>query len=209
MNSFGSVGELRTDVSIGVGGIEEVGVGLEGKLLGGAIGNVKESRLEFRDVVEVERVDRVCGVSVRGGGELRHESLSTSPLSPAPSVCAARGDVGAAVVEAGSLVEVEPAAISGLAASAASSEAAGSRVLRRRRCSTAIFAQTNDLINLRSERDCKMCVGRFSFDRRLKKGVAGELAARRCLYLPLKDRLEYKAVMMLLILLLLKRVLLE
>ncbi len=47
-------GDLSEGVSIGVGGIEEVGVGLEGKLLGGAIGNVNDSRFEFREVVEVD-----------------------------------------------------------------------------------------------------------------------------------------------------------
>lgn len=61
-------GDLSEGVSIGVGGIEEVGVGLEGKLLGGAIGNVNDSRFEFREVVEVDRVDRVCDVSLRDGG---------------------------------------------------------------------------------------------------------------------------------------------
>jgi hypothetical protein len=48
MNSFASAGEEMPE-SIGVGGTddmaEEVGVGRDGSLVGGAIGRVKESRL--------------------------------------------------------------------------------------------------------------------------------------------------------------------
>lgn len=49
-------------VSFGVGGkdgtVVVMGVGRDGKLVGGAIGKVKESLLEFRDAVDNDRVDR-------------------------------------------------------------------------------------------------------------------------------------------------------
>lgn len=55
MNSFASEGEVAAE-SIGVGGTEaEVGVGLDGSLVGGAIGRVSESRLTCRHMLEFER----------------------------------------------------------------------------------------------------------------------------------------------------------
>lgn len=83
--SLGSVGEPKAEASIGVGGTEVVGVGLEGKLVGGAIGRVKDSRLEFRrDAVDADRVDRVRDVSVWGGGDAieLENAPSALPLSP-------------------------------------------------------------------------------------------------------------------------------
>lgn len=102
-----------------------VGVGLEEKPFGGAMGNVKDSLLEFRDAVEVERLERVW-LSLIGGGEytkLEYASLTASLLSATLSVRLARGDVGwAEVGTEESPVELVPAATSELPVRIASSE---------------------------------------------------------------------------------------
>jgi hypothetical protein len=62
MNSFAPAGEAMPE-SIGVGGTddmaEEVGVGREGSLVGGAIGSVKESRLTWRFMLDTLDFARV------------------------------------------------------------------------------------------------------------------------------------------------------
>lgn len=62
MNSFAPAGEAMTE-SIGVGGTddmaEDVGVGREGSLVGGAIGSVKESRLTWRFMLDTLDLARV------------------------------------------------------------------------------------------------------------------------------------------------------
>lgn len=62
MNSFAPAGEAMAE-SIGVGGTddmaEEVGVGREGSLVGGAIGSVKESRLTWRFMLDTLDLARV------------------------------------------------------------------------------------------------------------------------------------------------------
>lgn len=65
IKSFGSAGEAIPDPidSLGVGGTED-GVGLDGILLGSAIGSVNESLLVLRDDVELERVERVSDISL-------------------------------------------------------------------------------------------------------------------------------------------------
>lgn len=81
MKSFASVGDLTFGVAPGVGGSEgtvvQMGVGRDGSCVGRAIGRVRESLLELRDVVEAERVERDpkdCGgesknSSTGGGGD--------------------------------------------------------------------------------------------------------------------------------------------
>lgn len=80
MKSFASVGDLTRGVSLGVGGKEgivvEMGVGLEGACVGRAIGSVRDSLFELREVVDSDRVERAPNdeggdskaSSVGGGG---------------------------------------------------------------------------------------------------------------------------------------------
>lgn len=82
------MGDRTVGVSLGVGGKEgavvEIGVGLEGALDGRAMGNVSDSRFEFRDVVDKERVERAPkedggdskASSVGGGGGIASEQES-------------------------------------------------------------------------------------------------------------------------------------
>lgn len=62
IKSFASVGDLTFGVAPGVGGSEgtevQMGVGLDGSWVGRAIGSVRESLLELRDVLESDRVER-------------------------------------------------------------------------------------------------------------------------------------------------------
>lgn len=76
MKSFASVGDLTFGVAPGVGGSEgtavQIGVGLDGSWVGRAIGSVRDSLLELRDVVEADRVERdpkECG------GESKYSSI--------------------------------------------------------------------------------------------------------------------------------------
>lgn len=80
IKSFASVGDLTLGVAPGVGGREgtvvQIGVGRDDSCVGKAIGSVRDSLLELRDVVESERVEREpkdCGgesknSSTGGGG---------------------------------------------------------------------------------------------------------------------------------------------
>lgn len=93
MNSFASEGEA-TEESTGVGGTdadvlaaEYNGVGLEGSLDGGAMGNVKESLFAFRVAGEVDRDSRVGEQSppegIGGGGmAVASEPRLRPPVSP-------------------------------------------------------------------------------------------------------------------------------
>lgn len=62
MKSLASVGDLSKGVSLGVGGkdgiVVEMGVGLDGACVGRAIGSVRESLFELREVVDKDRVER-------------------------------------------------------------------------------------------------------------------------------------------------------
>lgn len=93
MKSFASVGDLTVGVSFGVGGkdgsVVEMGVGLDGAWVGSAIGSVRDSLFEFREVVDADRVERAPkdeggdskASSVSGGGSVSDlESLDTCPL---------------------------------------------------------------------------------------------------------------------------------
>lgn len=93
MKSFASVGDLTIGVSLGVGGKEgivvEIGVGLDGVCVGRAIGRVRDSLLELRDVVDSDRVERAPkedggdskASSVDGGGTVSGlESFDAWPL---------------------------------------------------------------------------------------------------------------------------------
>lgn len=88
-----STGELKLEVSIGVGGTDDVGVGREEMLVGSAMGSVKESRFAFRDADDAERMERVSDVSFVGGGGGIVVDVATSTFvdtfcpawSPSPS----------------------------------------------------------------------------------------------------------------------------
>jgi hypothetical protein len=74
---------------MGVGGIDDVGVGLEERLLGSAIGNVSESRFAFREADDVERTERVSNVSLAGGGGggMKVDDAVFVMIDPLPSTC--------------------------------------------------------------------------------------------------------------------------
>lgn len=93
MKSFASVGDPTVGVSLGVGGKEgivvEMGVGLDGACVGRAMGSVRDSLFELRDVVESDRVERAPkedggdskASSVGGGGIVSDlESFDAWPL---------------------------------------------------------------------------------------------------------------------------------
>lgn len=76
MKSLASVGEPTVGVSIGVGGKEgtvvEMGVGRDDTFVGRAIGNVRDSLFELREVVDRERVERAPN---DGGGDSKASSV--------------------------------------------------------------------------------------------------------------------------------------
>ena len=146
MNSLGSVGDVTADVSNGVGGTEEdgVGIGREGKLFGGAIGRVNERRFEFREVVEVERAERVslCVSLVAERGDIAAaDSNSVSVCFPSREDRACCSFAAASAILSSTAVAVAAAAEELDEAKMASSEeeAAGlEEPLRRHCCSKAI-----------------------------------------------------------------------
>lgn len=147
MNSLGSVGDVTADVSNGVGGTEEdgVGIGREGKLFGGAIGRVNERRFEFREVVEVERAERVslCVSLVAERGDIAAaDSNSVSVCFPSREDRACCSFAAVPAILSSTAVAVAAAAAEELdEAKMASSEeeAAGlEEPLRRHCCSKAI-----------------------------------------------------------------------
>jgi hypothetical protein len=144
--SAGGLKELNVDVSMGVGGIEDVGVGLEEKLLGSAIGSVKESRFAVREAGDVERMERVSNVSLCGGGGMGAGVVSVI-FDPSSSTCPTRsslptwdegttGVAGAACSGPRSMLE---------AFNTASEDTSAFGEARDRRRSKPISAQTNGL----------------------------------------------------------------
>lgn len=84
MSSSESIGETMPEVMdspLGVWGTEEVGVGLEGMLVGGAMGSVNDRRLELRECSELDllgRVSNVVLVADKGAFELDHGCKTNS-----------------------------------------------------------------------------------------------------------------------------------
>lgn len=109
------------EVSMGVGGTEEdgVGIGLEGMLFGGAIGRVNERRFEFRDVVEVERAERVSLVAERGDMEVGSSSVSICFPSKEDRGDRTRGSIAVVLAIVSSATAVAVAAATDVAAVAA------------------------------------------------------------------------------------------
>ena len=78
------MGEAKPEVidsPLGVGGTDEVGVGLEGMLVGGAMGSVNDRRLELREFTELDLLGRESNVALvadMGTLELDHGCSTNS-----------------------------------------------------------------------------------------------------------------------------------
>lgn len=155
-----------------------MGIGLEGKLFGGAIGKVSESRFEFRDADEVERAERGSW----GDIETEAASMSTSlPSREDRDEDRACGSV-AVVLASASMASSEE-------------EAAGLEEPRRRQCCSKAICVCGgggggikEPKSLWNERQYEACVQSWIRANRVGSGLpVPPLWARRCLCLSVID----------------------
>ncbi len=205
MSSSGPAGDESADVSNGVGGTigDGVGVGLEGRLFGGAIGRVSERRFELRDVVDVDRAERVSPFvpfGAEGDIEADPDSLSVCCLPSRED----RACCSVAVV----LAVLSYAAEEFVKAKIESrDEEAGLEEPRRRHCcSRAIWTYNavsvnRGIENVWNERQYEACVESWCRTDRRRRGSGlpvPPLWARQRLCLRVINLLWYKALVMLL-----------